>query len=122
MAKKKTAKKAAKKKEFRVSSAFEERPFREEFERSGRSASTNVDPQSIASALSAAIGLIKAAGGVDRAIQFIDDVETLIEVCGSAEIARQTLQACRGVLELKARGQADDAGASGDGDAADDEG
>jgi hypothetical protein len=101
MAKKKTAKKSA----FRVTSATEEKPGRPTG-RTGNSAA-NTDPQSIATALSAAIGLIKSAGGVSRAIQFIDDVQTLIEVCGSAEIARQTLQACRGVLEMKAKGQAD---------------
>ena len=113
MAKKKTAKKSA----FRVAPAVEEKASRQESVRSRSSASANTDPQSIASALSAAIGLIKAAGGVDRAIQFIDDVQTLIEVCGSAEIARQTLQACRGVLELKGQ-VSTPAGKSDDGDPA----
>lgn len=100
MAKRKTTKKAASTNSA-VSSASGERPT----SKAGKSA--KADPQSIATALKAAIELIKAAGGVERALEFVDNVQGLIEVCGSAEIARQTLQACRGVLEIESTGESD---------------
>lgn len=50
--------------------------------------------QSISSALDAAGSLIKAAGDIPRAIEFVEDVVALVSVCGDAKTAIATLNAC----------------------------